>query len=191
MLQTITGTIDELQTGLESALASYRHRVFIEELGWKLPTMNRSERDAFDREDTVYVIAQDERGEICGCGRLLRADRPYLLANVFPHLMDGQPLPRSPDIWELSRFALSQPEGNSAAQAWKNTCTLVSRVVSAALARGATGLIAFSATGNVRLLKRMGVNVRTLAAPHLVDSKSVVAFAIDLDEQTRTALAAY
>jgi N-acyl-L-homoserine lactone synthetase len=75
-------------------------------LGWRLDTPQGVERDQFDRPDTVHVIARDEEHQIVGCARLLPTTGPYLLGKVFPQLMNGLPPPSTPDVWELSRFAV-------------------------------------------------------------------------------------
>lgn len=190
MLQTITGTATELGSRVEMALASYRHKIFLEKLGWPLPSKNGEEVDEFDRADTVYVVANDQHGDICGCARLLPTTRPYLLSEVFPELMGDIPLPNSADTWELSRFSATalNEQNNNTLQSWRNTCTLVAETVSAAIRLGATRLIAFSAVGNERLLRRMGVNVHRVSAPQLIDGKPVLAFWIEIDEHTKSAL---
>lgn len=190
MLTTIMGTAGELQPDLEQALAAYRYRVFVQELGWPLPVENGHERDDFDRPDTLYVIARLSEGDLCGCARLLPTDKPYLLAEVFPELMGGHELPRSPMVWELSRFSTSAPDHVrlDAEQIWRNTCGLMREVVAVARRQGAVRLIAFSALGSERLLRRMGVNVHRAAPPQLIDGKPVLAFWIELDRQTLTAL---
>ena len=86
-------------------MATYRRKVFGERLGWELQAQNGLEFDQFDRDDTMYVVAQDHNGWVTGCARLLPTTRPYLLGEVFPQLMQGQPLPCTPQVWELSRFA--------------------------------------------------------------------------------------
>ncbi|MEF9673284.1 acyl-homoserine-lactone synthase [Pseudomonas sp. MWU13-2100] len=190
MLQTITGTARELGSRVETALASYRHKIFLEKLGWPLPSKNGEEVDEFDRADTVYVVAKNPLGDICGCARLLPTTRPYLLSEVFPELMGDTPLPHAADTWELSRFsatALNEPNSNTL-QSWRNTCTLVAETVAAAIQLGAARLIAFSAVGNERLLRRMGVTVHRVSAPQLIDGKPVLAFWIEIDEQTKSAL---
>ena len=53
MVTIVTGSTAQLPTGVESALASYRHKVFIEALQWPLPDMDGFERDQFDRDDTL------------------------------------------------------------------------------------------------------------------------------------------
>lgn len=100
-----SGCSAELRQPLMIRMARYRHRVFVERLGWKLHCRDALELDQFDRDDTIYVIAQNEDGEVIGTARLLPTTRPYLLAEVFPHLLNGAPAPDAPDVWELSRFA--------------------------------------------------------------------------------------
>jgi len=190
MLQMISGTRKQLRAEVETSLAQYRHRIFIQELGWPLPTENGLERDSFDRQDTIYVVASDTSGEICGCGRLLPTTKPYLLSEVFPELMGDIPLPHAADVWELSRFAISTPSDIrlSSAEAWQNTCFLMANIVSVAASHGATRLIAFSAIGNERLLRRMGVNIHRVSTPQFIDGKPVLAFWIEIDDLTRSAL---
>src|SRR5574343_396117 len=110
MITTMTSRSCDLGPDLESALAAYRYRVFVEEMGWPLQAQIGQERDQFDRPDTLYVIARHPAGELCGCARLLPTTQPYLLDEVFPALMAGQPLPHSPGVWELSRFTTSASE---------------------------------------------------------------------------------
>src|SRR3954463_7693451 len=109
MLTILVGTSAELNAGVEAELAVYRHHVFVEQLGWELPSgQSGLERDQFDGPETLYVVAKDSTGSVCGCARLLSTEQAYLLNSVFPDLMDGQPLPSSPLVWELSRYT-TQP----------------------------------------------------------------------------------
>jgi len=104
-MEIITGTVDSFSAEMLFDMARYRHRVFVEKLGWDLDTRARFELDEFDRKDTAYLIARNAGGQIVGTGRLLPTHRPYLLATVFPELLGSKPAPCSPKIWELSRFA--------------------------------------------------------------------------------------
>lgn len=94
-MQIIAGAANQLPAGLLFDMARYRHAVFVERLGWQLQSTGRLELDQFDRRDTAYVIALNSADNVVGMARLLSTDRPYLLAEVFPQLMAGQPLPRS------------------------------------------------------------------------------------------------
>ncbi len=190
MLTLLSGRSADLSREMMYRLAKFRHKVFIQELGWSLPTDNGIEFDDFDHADTLYVVACDRNSEIVGCGRLLPTDEPYLLGNVFSDLMGDAALPRARDVWELSRFAMSMPRGESltAEASWQNTRALMSEIVRVAHAHGANRLIAFSVIGNERLLKRMGVNVHRAAPPQMIEGKPTLPFWIEIDEQTRSAL---
>jgi len=188
-MQTISGTSQDFSPEFAHAVAQYRHRIFIERLGWQLPVENGEERDQFDRPDTVYVIARDGAGAICGCARLLPTTRPYLLGDVFPNLMGGAPVPQEDGVWELSRFAVASIDAApSAADAARNTRTLLAAAIRAAAAHGARRLITVSPLGIERLLHRMGVHAHRAGPPVLVDGKPVFACWIEIDAQTVEAL---
>lgn len=187
-MQTIFGKSTEFAPELENALAEYRHKIFIEKLGWPLPVANGKERDQFDHPDTLYVVAREESGAICGCARLLPTTEPYLLSEVFPHLLAGAPVPNTHEIWELSRFAAASIEPNSVIDAAANTRSLLAAAVKSAAERGVKRLITVSPLGVERLLHRMGVHAHRAGPPMLVDGKPIFACWIEIDEQTMSAL---
>jgi N-acyl-L-homoserine lactone synthetase len=185
------GTQRELQTGVEAELAAYRYKVFVEHLGWDLPiTQIGSERDQFDRPDTFYVVVKDDNERICGCARLLPTTHPYLLGSVFPHLMGDQPLPASVDIWELSRYTTQLVNGEitSRLEAAERFRQLLKAVCEAAFRGGAKRLITFSYLGVERIARNFGINVHRVGPSEFIDGRPVVAFWIELDEQTFGAL---
>jgi len=191
MLTITTGTSNQLQPQFNGQLAAYRHKVFVENLGWDLPVAERGlERDQFDRADTLYVVAHDEQGCVCGCARLLPTTQDYLLGSVFPHLMGGQQPACSPEIWELSRYSTQAVSADvpSREAARERFRVLLRAVVCAAAEMGATRLITFSFLGVERLARGFGIHVHRAGAPQTVDGKSVVAFWIELDQQTFDAL---
>ncbi len=116
-MHVMSGTSTGLPKDLYSKVANYRHKVFVEQLGWELQTQDGMELDQFDRHDTVYVVAQDDKGHISGCARLLPTTRPYLLLEVFPQLLNGLLPPNSPEVWELSRFAAVDLNNSAPTQA--------------------------------------------------------------------------
>lgn len=191
MFAVVTGNAGQLPPGLEVALASYRHRVFIEALHWRIPCDPGLERDQFDRVDTLYVIAVDTSGSVCGCARLLPTTRPYLLGAVFPELMNGHPAPQSYDVWELSRFSTTpayEPSAMSRGEARTRLRTLLGAVVEVAASQGASRLIMVTVLGAERILRALGVHVHRAGPPHLVDGKPTLAAWVELDDQTYQAL---
>jgi len=176
---------------VDAALAHYRHRIFVEQLGWSLPSADdRFERDQYDRDDTVYVVAYDESGAICGCARLLPTMRPYLLQELFSFLLaDGIEPPKAAEVWELSRFAASGADGllSDESGAWAVQPMLAS-VVECAVKLGARQLIGVTFLSMERLFRRIGVHAHRAGPAQRIDGRMVVACWIDLDAQTLSAL---
>lgn len=187
-MQTTTGRSKDLAPEFETALAQYRHKIFIERLGWSLPVDDGLERDQFDHPETIYVVTREPDGAICGCARLLPTTEPYLLGEVFRHLMHNQPVPKSRDVWELSRFAAASVKADSAIDPALNTRALLAEAVHAAAAQGAKRLITVSPLGIERLLQRMGVHAHRAGPPMFAEGKPVFACWIEIDEQTLNAL---
>lgn len=170
---------------------SYRFAVFIERLKWTLPDAGAGlEIDQFDRDSTYHVCLRDS-GALVGYARLLPTTQPYLLSEVFPELMNGIAIPRSSDVWELSRFCscdLRCP-GAQRRQADFGGCRAVLRAAAqCALEHGVTRLIAVSSVAMERILSRLGVNASRASPTMQLHGHSVFAFCIVLDDVTKDAL---
>lgn len=163
----------------------YRKKVFIETLGWDLQIRDEMELDQFDRPDTLYMVSQDDAGIVNGCARLLPTDRPYLLGEVFPELMQGQPIPCSPDVWELSRFAavdFNARGGSPLAQFSSGIAVqLLRQAITCAAEHGAKRLITVSPIGIERLLRHTGVHAHRAGPPMIIDGHPIFACWIDVD----------
>jgi acyl homoserine lactone synthase len=181
-----------LPADLAAALAQYRYQIFVERLGWALPADKPNlERDKYDREDTVYVVARDECGSVCGCARMLPTTRPYLLKDLFPELLaQSMPAPESPDVWELSRFAanLSAAERSLDGEPAWTIRPLLACVVECAARIGARQLIGVTFLSMERLFRRLGVHAHRAGPAQDIDGRMVVACWIDIDAQTFSAL---
>jgi acyl homoserine lactone synthase len=177
-----TGTSHELPDEVLVGLAQYRHKVFVETLGWDLATQAGLELDEFDRSDTVYVAAREE-GRYVGVARLLPTVRPYLLSEAFPQLMGGASLPRAAEVWELSRFAAIDFRSNalSGPLSSPTAIALLKAVRSCALRHGATRLITVSPLGIERLLRKAGFPAHRAAPPQIVNNYPLFACWIELN----------
>ncbi|WP_081785969.1 acyl-homoserine-lactone synthase, partial [Halomonas sp. BC04] len=81
---------------------------------WKIPTTDHEsqlETDQYDTSDAIYTIAEDAKGNILGCSRLIPTIKPYLLAEKFSFLC-SETLPSTCFTWEISRFAGESYESN-------------------------------------------------------------------------------
>lgn len=186
-MEIISGNSTNLHPLLMSNAARYRHKVFVEKLGWQLKCHDLRENDQFDRPDTVYVIAKNENGEIVGIARLLPTTQPYLLGEVFPELLNGIKPPTSDDIWELSRFAAVDfnAQHTTAMGQFSSPLTveLLHASIQCARRHGAKRLITVSPVGVERLLRKLGFQARRAGPPVVTNRQSVCAYWIELNEE--------
>lgn len=191
-MQLLSGAPKALPVGLYEQAARYRQQVFVERLGWKLQTSQGMEADQFDRPDTVYVVAQNHKAEIVGCARLLPTNRPYLLGEIFPQLLNGLSVPCSSDVWELSRFAagrLDDAKEETANRSLLNPMLspiaepLLREAIRCVAVHGAKRLITVSPLGVERLLRRAGIEARRAGPPVLIEGSPVVACWIELAQR--------
>lgn len=182
-MQVMSGYPDGLPKGGYSKVSRYRFKVFVEQLGWQLCTRDESELDQFDRQDTVYVVAQDDDGNVLGCARLLPTTRPYLLGEVFPQLLNGLLPPCSSDVWELSRFAavdLNSPTSSLGQFSSPVAIKLLQESIACAAAHGAKRIITVSPLGVERLLRRAGFHAHRAGPPMIIDGYPLFACWIEL-----------
>ncbi len=184
-MNIVTGTPSDLTLEIMAGVARYRHRVFVEKLGWQLRCENALEYDQFDRDDTVYVVAHNQDNEVVGTARLLPTTRPYLLDEVFPQLLHGVAPPHSPDVWELSRFAavdFSVQTSSALAQFSSPIAVgLLQASLECAARHGAKRFITVSPLGVERLLRMAGFRAHRLAPPTIIDGNPVFACSISCE----------
>jgi N-acyl-L-homoserine lactone synthetase len=187
-----SGVTEDLSAGLFKKVSNYRHKLFVTTLGWQLKTQNDMELDQFDRPDTVYVVAQDENGQVNGCARLLPTNRPYLLGEVFPQLLNGLPPPNTPDVWELSRFAAMDFNNQTSSALGQFSSPLAIQLlqesVTCASKHGAKRLITVSPIGVERLLRRAGFHAHRAGPPMIVDGHPIFACWIETNTSSNNAL---
>lgn len=174
-----SGTTKDWPTATYPALLRYRYRVFIEKLGWDLRASDGMESDQFDRDDTVHVASHDRAGNINAYSRLLPTVKPYLLAEVFPELMDGGHLPCCDKTWELSRFTAHSADGACKPEGGTYfspaAVALLHKSVIAARERGADNLIFVSSPGMATLMARADFNVQRIGNPQVIGGHRVLA----------------
>lgn len=86
----------------------FRTRIFRDRLGWDVVVESGDlEVDEFDTPDAVYLLALDAAGSVVGTWRMLPSDGPTMVRDVWPEFLTELPLPRTRDVWEMSRFAVA------------------------------------------------------------------------------------
>jgi N-acyl-L-homoserine lactone synthetase len=85
-----------------------RYRLFIERQHYDVPSYRGMEYDQFDTPAATYLVSPDPNGsgEARGIARLIPTSRPYMIKELWPELVEGEPLPCSDVIYEASRFGI-------------------------------------------------------------------------------------
>jgi acyl homoserine lactone synthase len=183
-MEYISGTSQGLTEHFKNQFFKYRFDVFVERLGWDLDTAYGMETDQFDHEGTVYVIARDEHSQITGCARLLPTTSPYLLEKIFPELLNGLKPPKSPEIWELSRFTSLDLNGDVTKQSSQfsspTTIELLLKTIECAKENGAKRIISVSPIGIERLLRKAGFKAHRAGPPKIIGGYPLFACWIEL-----------
>ena len=184
-MRFISGQSTNLHPPLMAEVAQYRHRVFVEKLGWQLQCEQGLEYDQFDGLQTHYVVAQSEDAEVIGIARLLPTNGPYLLGEVFPQLMNGLPVPASADVWELSRFAAVDFNAQFTSALAQFSSPVAVGLLKASLEHAATlgakKLITVSPLGVERLLRKAGFAAHRAGPPMLIDGSPIFACWIEVE----------
>ena len=169
MVTMVVGATNPNARELLAKMFRQRHRIFIEEKGWKLKSYNGLEFDNYDTDETLYLMTLTPDGEIVASMRMMRADRPHMLADVFGD-MCGDALPKTADCWEITRGALTP--GLRASGYWSRMqCALVE----AALLWGVNKSTGIFSVDYVAALMRQGWDGRPLGQPRMMDGEYHVA----------------
>jgi acyl homoserine lactone synthase len=184
-------TDDALTSSNRRAIARYRYRVFVGQLGWDLPVPQDSDQDQFDNPHTRHLVAYD-RDEVIGYARLLPTSQPYVLKTLFPELLNGLSAPEDDGIWELSRYAATDlRHGNASVEmsmpVGKAVLLEAMRFVHA---RGAHTLVFCTTVAIERLSRRWGLDTQRLGPPRRSPAGLLVAAAIPCTEANMQLLSA-
>jgi acyl homoserine lactone synthase len=170
-----------------NGMFAFRHSVFHDKLGWEVETHGKLEFDGYDQLDPVYMVAENARGAIEGCWRLLPTTGPYMLSDTFPQLLRGEALPRDAHIWELSRFAVDSSGEGEKLQAPLNALTMqmVRTLYDFAVAHGIDHFVTVTSVALERLLKRTGLPIHRFGdgKAQKVGRVLTVACWVDVDER--------
>lgn len=181
-MSTIIGTRSELSADAVKRLHEFRHEVFVQRLGWRLPLVDGSECDQYDLPDTMYVMECDADGRVRACTRLLRTTGSYMLPEVFEQLLGAASPPRDAKIWELSRLAVSvRATGTGRALSFSSATLHLLNVVRDFVAQHDVERVVMVTTLAIeRLILRSGLQVSRVAAPANVCGKICVAIFIEV-----------
>ena len=83
-----------------------RHRIFVQRKHWQIPVWDGMEYDQFDTPAANYFIWRDRGGEARGVARFSPTQLPYMLQTLWPEMVQSEPLPSDPRVWEGSRIGI-------------------------------------------------------------------------------------
>ena len=110
-----------------------------------------------------------------------------MLKDTFPELLHGAPVPESPNVWELSRFAIEAdgPQGFGFAGM---ALDAMREIVSFGDRMGVTHYVTVTTTAIERLLRKTGISITRYGPPMQIGVERAVALEIDIGERTHRAL---
>jgi len=91
-----------------AAQARFRYEQFVARDGWDVPHYHGHEYDDYDNFCATYLLYRDETARVRGMVRLIPTTRRHMLPELWPFLAPPEGLPRGPDIWENTRFAVDK-----------------------------------------------------------------------------------
>lgn len=181
----------ELPTVLLMSMFQFRHKIFRERLGWDVMSLDGMEVDVFDALRPVYILSSASDAVVNGCWRLLPTTGPYMLKHVFPELLHGTTPPQTPEVWELSRFAVdSSARSPQEKKVLRTMCGMVQNVLRFAEKNGIRQYVTVTSVALERYFRHFGVPMRRIGsgvASYLGDVCSVACY-IDINDELRGAV---
>lgn len=191
MIHVITSEVYDIYRRELCAMHRLRHQVFKERLDWQVSSANGEEHDEYDRLKPIYLISQDDDGEVVGTLRLLPTTGPNMLRDTFAALLGGRSAPCDPRVWESSRFSIEHGEGsrrNCLATLSRVTSELFCGAVETAMANGIKAIVTVHDARFRRVMHRVGCRPRWTSTPMQFGSCLSMYSWIDMDQRFLDAL---
>jgi acyl homoserine lactone synthase len=163
-----------------------RARVFHGRLGWEVNVTDACESDHFDKLQPTYILAASDTGRLVGCARLLPAQGPNMLADVFPSLLPGEGLVTHPNMIESSRFCVdtSIEEGRRGGLVHEATLCMFAGIIEWCIANRFTEIVTVTDLRFERILAHVGWPLRRLGRPKKLGVTMAVAGALPANVDT-------
>lgn len=85
-----------------------RYDLLVDGQYWDLSRFQGMEYDQYDTPATTYLVHVGKNGDVTGSVRAVPTDRPYMIKDIWPEIVQTRPLPESLSVWEASRFCVSK-----------------------------------------------------------------------------------
>jgi acyl-homoserine lactone synthase len=154
-----------------------RHEVFVRERGWSdFDVDGVHEKDQYDDEAAIYLVAADDAGSVAGGFRLYPTVRPHMLSDHFPQLIDGALIQRR-DVLELTRFAMRKSERRS-----RHYFELLLAIQEYGLTEGLSGFTSVINPLRIPILQGFGLEIEPLGLPTVIDGEATIAVLFHVSE---------
>jgi acyl-homoserine lactone synthase len=154
-----------------------RHEVFVKQRGWtEFEIDGIYEKDRYDNEAAVYVIAVDEAGSVAGGFRLYPTTLPHMLTEQFSNLVEGE-IPRRSDVLELTRFAMRKTERRSS-----HYFELLIAIQEYGLCENLAGYTSVISTQRIPILQGFGFDIKPLGLPQTMADETIIAVLFHVSE---------
>jgi acyl-homoserine lactone synthase len=179
MIHVISSANRHLYDRVIEAHFRLRHEIFVGERQWTaLQRPDEREIDAYDNDDTVYLLALD--GErVIGGHRLYPTTKPNMIGEVFPHLAGVRGAPSDPLIWEWSRYFIVKDRREG-----RLNLELMAAVQEFSLDEGINQVSAVMETWWLPRFQEAGFTVHPLGLPEIVENAWTMAGLIDISAET-------
>lgn len=181
-----------LSADILDSMYRLRSAAFSDRLGWDVNSVRGREIDRFDDLDPTYMVVRDRQQaqRALGCWRLLPTTGPYMLRDVFPELLGGQPVPADPRVWEISRYAVTRDAralrpgfgfGDVSVAMWRRLFTFSREA-------GIDAFVAVTTVAVERLVRKLGLTIERFGPAMRIGSVMSVAFRLPMDAQAEAVL---
>ena len=179
MIHAITAVNRHLYEDVIEQHFRLRHEIFVDERGWEtLRRPDGREIDSYDNEDTVYLLALEDR-RVIGGHRLYPTTKPSMMSEVFPHLAAVRGCPANPLVWEWSRYFVVRDRRDGTLN-----LQLMAAVQEFCLGQGIAQVSAIMETWWLPRFHEAGFIVTPLGLPELVENAWTMAATIDVRQET-------
>ncbi len=190
MILVITPENRKLYAGYLEEMHRVRHKVFVERAKWEnLRNPFELDIDEFDKPWVTYFLKIADNGEIVAGLRTLPTSHPYMMNELYypthSNLFNVDRLPRDPNIWEMSRYFVVDPEYRTK-KGFAAKMELYVAVFEFACSKGVKSLCAVGETYLIARALKLGWNVVPLSLPFYYEQPDfegeMIAVKIDVDD---------
>ncbi|WP_050421220.1 acyl-homoserine-lactone synthase [Bradyrhizobium tropiciagri] len=174
---------------LLAAMFRLRRRVFKDRLDWTVSVSGEFEMDIYDALNPTYLLITTEERDVVASVRLLPTTGPTMLADTFPSLLGSQPVPRSDQVLESSRFCVDTARAAGSTESGLNRTTflLFAAMIEGMRAAQADAIVTVTDVRMERILRRAGWPLERISTPQRIGPTMALA---GLLHNSDTALAA-